>query len=320
MSKKSNENDSSYRRSPMEDQNLSNLTFGTKSSSYSTQLNSEFPVKQNTSTGSSSYIDYEHMELNQHIVDLWIVLRNIAKIVFITTAIVLVAPGYSDGKMAINPYKPAVLQLLNLIIDFTLGSLSTGGDVQVFVGSPLTPIAFYLNIGSFVAIVVSLPITVRELMSFVKPGLTEKEWEILKSLSKIAMVLFLLGSLISYFVIMPVTLRVLAISGGVVGEGQILQMYSLESVLNLILWGTLGGGLLYASPVLLLALVDLDAITPDQIAGRKKEINFGVFTIAAFVTPDPTIVSMLILSFPMIIIIEFIIAMAYKIELEKIMG
>ncbi|MCE7734922.1 MAG: hypothetical protein GPJ54_08605 [Candidatus Heimdallarchaeota archaeon] len=312
--------DSKYNRSTINDQNLSNLTIGKKTSVYSSQLKTDFSLKRSTNLSESSTINYDNMELNQHLIDLWVVLRNIAKLVFISTVVVLILPGYSDGKIAINPYKPAMLQLLNLIIDFTLTSLSTGGDVQVFVGSPLTPIAFYLNIGTFVAIVVSLPLTVKELMAFVKPGLTDKEWEILKSLSKIAIVLFFLGSIISYFIIMPVTLRVLAITGGVVGEGQVLQMYSLESVLNLILWGTLGGGLLYASPVILLALVDLDVITPDQISERKKEINFGVFTIAAFVTPDPTIVSMLILSFPMIIIIEFIIAMAFKIELEKIMG
>ncbi|MHA2029629.1 MAG: twin-arginine translocase subunit TatC [Candidatus Kariarchaeaceae archaeon] len=316
-----NEKNSGSQRSIIDDKNLTGLAIGNKRSTLSTQFTSDFTVNRKSSYSLTDSIDYENMELNQHLIDLWTVLRNITKIVFITTAIILVLPGYSDGHLAIDPYKPAVLQLLNYFIEFSLGSLSRGGDnVQVFVGSPLTPISFYLNIGTFVAILVSLPITIKELMSFVKPGLTEKEWEILKYLSKIALVLFLLGSLISYFVIMPVTLEVLAISGGVVGDGQVVQMYSLESVLNLLLWGTLGGGILYASPVILLALVDLDAITPDQIAGRKKEINFGVFTIAAFVTPDPTIISMLILSLPIVIIIEFIIAMAYKIELDKIMG
>lgn len=306
--------------SKLQDQNLANLSFGSSKSQYSSKLKSEFDVSNSNYIRSNPLKNYDEMEISQHLVDLYVVLRKIAKIVFITTAIILVIPGYVDGKLALNPYKPLILQLLNLLIKYSLDALAGGGDVQVFIGSPLTPISLYLNIGTFVAIIVSLPITVKELMTFVRPGLTEKEWEILKKLSKTATFLFILGALISYFVIMPVTLKVLAISGGVVGEGDLLQMYSLDSVLNLLIWGTLGGGILYASPVILLALVNLDAITPDQIAGRKKELNFAIFIIAAFVTPDPTVVSMLILSLPMILILEFIISMSYRIELEKLLG
>lgn len=304
----------------LQDSNLASLSSGSTKSSYSSNVKSEFNLSTSSYSGNTILKNYDEMEISEHLVDFYVVLRKIAKTVFITTAIILVIPGYVDGKLALNPYKPLILQFLNILIKYSLNALAGGGDVQVFIGSPLTPISLYLNIGTFVAIIVSLPITVKELMTFVRPGLTDKEWEILKKLSKTATLLFVLGALISYFIIMPVTLKVLAISGGVVGEGDLLQMYSLDSVLNLLIWGTLGGGILYASPVILLALVNLDVITPDQIAGRKKELNFAIFTIAAFVTPDPTIVSMLILSLPMILILEFIISMSYRIELEKLLG
>ncbi|OLS28200.1 MAG: Sec-independent protein translocase protein TatCy [Candidatus Heimdallarchaeota archaeon LC_2] len=308
------------RRSVIDDPNLVKLSSGERMSNYSSQLIMDFNITPKTSISEKTFINYDEMELNQHLIDLWAVLRKIFKVVFITTVIILILPGYADNKILLDPYKPAILQLLNLIIGYTLDSLSRGGDVQVFIGSPLAPITFYLNLGAFVAVLISLPVTVKELMSFIRPGLTDKEWEIMKSLTRIAGGLFVLGAFVAYFIIMPVTLRILAISGGVIGEGELLQMYSLDSVLSLLLWGTLGGGLLYASPVVLLALIDLEIMTPDQIANRKREIIFGIFVIAAFVTPDPTIVSMLILSFPMIIIIEFIIAMGYKIELDKLLG
>lgn len=308
------------KRSLMKDDNLADSSSGDRTSSFSSQLLTDFEITPKRNFSQKSNINYDEMELNQHLIDLWTVLRKIFKVVFITTAIILVLPGYADNKILIDPYKPAVLQLLNLIIGYSLDSLSRGGEVSVFIGSPLAPISFYLNLGTFVAVLVSLPVTVKEMMSFVRPGLTDKEWEILKHLSKVAGGLFILGSFISYFIIMPVTLRILALSGGVVGEGKLLQMYSLDSVLNLLLWGTLGGGVLYASPVILLALIDLEVMTPDQVANRKREIIFIIFVIAAFVTPDPTLVSMLILSMPMIVIIEFIIAMGYKIELDKLTG
>jgi sec-independent protein translocase protein TatC len=267
-----------------------------------------------------TYIDLtDKIALETHLIDFWIVLRKIARTVLIFTIITLVIPGLKGGKLAISPYEPAVLLILNSIIKHSLGSLASGGDVEVFIGSPLTPITLYINLAFFIAVLISLPVTVKELTAFVRPGLTDAEYQILKQLSRYAAVLFLLGSLISFYVILPVTLKILAISGGVIGDQSLLQMYSLSSIINLLLWGTLGGGLLYASPIILVVLVNLEVLQPEQLVERRREIMMVIFIIAAFVTPDPTIVSMLILSLPLIGIVEIMISWSYKIELKKLL-
>ncbi|MHA2027748.1 MAG: twin-arginine translocase subunit TatC [Candidatus Kariarchaeaceae archaeon] len=276
----------------------------------------ETNITNNTYTKSSS-IEFDKYEVQEHLIDLWIVLRRIAKTVFFFTIITLTIPGIRNGVLTISPYEPAVLLILNSIIKHSLSSL--GNNVQVFIGSPLTPITVYLNLAFFIAVLISLPVIVKELMSFIRPGLTEVEYLILKKLSFYALLLFLLGAGISYFVILPVTLKILAYSGGVVGDDSLLQMYSLSSILNLLLWGTLGGGILYACPILIVVLVNLDILTPDQVTEKRREIIMIIFIIAAFVTPDPTIVSMLILSLPLIGIVEIMISWGYKIELNKIL-
>jgi sec-independent protein translocase protein TatC len=238
----------------------------------------ETNITNNTYTKSSS-IEFDKYEVQEHLIDLWIVLRRIAKTVFFFTIITLTIPGIRNGVLTISPYEPAVLLILNSIIKHSLSSL--GNNVQVFIGSPLTPITVYLNLAFFIAVLISLPVIVKELMSFIRPGLTEVEYLILKKLSFYALLLFLLGAGISYFVILPVTLKILAYSGGV--------------------------------------LVNLDILTPDQVTEKRREIIMIIFIIAAFVTPDPTIVSMLILSLPLIGIVEIMISWGYKIELNKIL-
>lgn len=257
----------------------------------------------------------------EHISELWVVLRRVARVIAILTLVIMILPGIENGQLTLSPYQPAVLMILDYIINFAKNALlegaSSGNEVRLYIGSPLAPISLYINMALFIATALSLPITVRELMAFIKPGLTEKEFEVMKTVSRVAALLFLVGCLISFFVIMPVTLQILAASGTIVGGTALDVWYGIEPVINLLLWGTLGAGILYASPMILLALIQLEILSAEQIASRRREIIFGVFTIAAFVTPDPTLVSMVILSIPMLSIVEGVIMWGYRLETQK---
>ncbi len=265
----------------------------------------------------------DEMEVIEHIQELWVVLRKIAKIIALLTVVIMVVPGFRNGRLALSPYDPLVLQILSWIINYAKTSLvsgsTDGSEVHLYIGSPLAPITLYINLSLFIAILISLPITIRELMGYVRPGLTAKEYEVLVNVSKIAAMLFLLGSLISYFVIMPITLQILSASGTIIGGDALEVWYGIEPVLNLLLWGTLGAGILYASPMVLLALIQLDILPAEELTKRRRELIFGVFLVAAVVTPDPTLVSMVILSAPMLLVIEGVIYWGLKIETERIL-
>ncbi|MCY3410782.1 MAG: twin-arginine translocase subunit TatC [Candidatus Heimdallarchaeota archaeon] len=270
-----------------------------------------------TSDAQSKIISAEPMELSDHVIELYKLLRKVVRNIFICSVLVFILPGIEDGNLALYPFKPLVLQVLNVVIHHIFNSFDMQ-SVEIYIGSPLTPISMYINLGVFMGTLIALPLTLKQIMDFVTPGLTPKEIETLFSIGKNAIILFLVGVGISYFFILPNTFRILGVSGGIVGEATLLQMYSLQSVINLMLWGTLGGGLLYASPLLLVALVNLDILETQQIANRRREILMVVFIFAAFITPDPTIVSMVILSIPMIVIVELMITMGYRIELKKL--
>lgn len=260
----------------------------------------------------------EPLDISKHLVELWKVLRKIVKNIIIATIVIFILPGFEDGNIALSPFVPLVLQVFNAILNHIFNSFGNQESVEIYIGSPLTPISMYINLGVFMGVILALPITIRELMKYIGPGLKAKEYETLKIIAKNALFLFLLGVGISYFLILPNTLRILIGTGNLIGNATLLQMYSISSMMNLMLWGALGGGLLYASPLILVALINLEILEATQIAARRKEIFFTIFTLAAFITPDPTIISMIILSFPMLIIVEYMITWGYKIELKKL--
>jgi len=281
--------------------------------------NTTFIQKPKSTVNQNKIKTTEPMEISEHVIELWIILRRIAKTVFISTLLVLIIPGMNNGIFTLNPYEPLVLQILNSIIKYTLASLSRGGEVSIYIGSPVAPVMVYLNLAIFIAFLISLPVTLKEIMSFVKPGLNDEEYQTLVNISKYALILFVIGAMISYFIVLPVTFKILVLTGGVIGDQSLLQLYSFDSIIKLLLWGTFGGGILYASPLVLVAMVNLEILTPDQIANRRREIIFIVFLIAAIITPDPTIISMIVLSLPLIIIIEAMISWSYRIQLEKLL-
>ena len=277
-----------------------------------------------TTPSLSKYANAQDAEnILPQLVELWGILRNIAKIVIIVTICIAIIPGFRNGLVSINPYEPLVLQLLNEIIKFAKTSLLQGsgtGTPLIYIGSPTIPISLYINFTLFLAILVSIPVTIRELMKWVKPALTTKEFEVLQTIIKASVPLFIVGCLLSFFVIMPVTLRVLASAGSLIGDGNLEVWYGLDAIINLLLWGTLGAGILYASPLILVVAVHFQFVSADHIRKRRREIFFGVLVIAAIVTPDPSLVSMIILSVPMIVIIEGVIAWCYQIEKNRILS
>lgn len=260
--------------------------------------------------------DGSPIPLEDHLMELWTRLRRIARTVFILTLIVMVLPSYSDSRFALSPYRPAVLDLLNYIVTYGVQSLQEGAaGITVYVGTPIAPVTLYINFAGSIALLISLPITVKELYEYVRPGLTKRENEVLKQVVLVSVFLFLLGATISFTTIIPVTLRILSLTSTFVENVQ--PWFDLQAVLAVLIWGTIGAGILYASPMVLVALVQLDLIKAEHIYSKRREMIFGIFALAAVVTPDPTMVSMVILSLPMILVIEGIIWWSLKIETRR---
>ncbi len=196
----------------------------------------------------------------------------------------------------------------------------SAGDVKIIITSPATAITAGVQLSLLLATLVCLPLIFKEFYEFVAPGLYFHERQLLKNSMIAFTFLFLLGAAISYFVVVPITLGILTITTNPLlnaGETQLLMFFSLESILYLVFWGVFFTGVLYTLPALLYLLVVLGILDAQYLVNNRKNVVLAILSVAAVITPDPTAVSMLIISVPLIVIYEIVVQKALQVQRNR---
>jgi sec-independent protein translocase protein TatC len=114
-------------------------------------------------------------------------------------------------------------------------------------------------------------------------------------------VLFLIGVAYAYFVLVPATFTVLY---KFVYQTRVMPFYSVKDFFELIAFGLFGSGLFYTFPLVLYLLVSIDLMTVDDLKSMRRHIFVALSAITAIITPDPTPVSMLLMTIPFYILYE----------------
>jgi sec-independent protein translocase protein TatC len=83
-----------------------------------------------------------------------------------------------------------------------------------------------------------------------------------------------------------------------------MPLYSVKDFFNLIAFGTFGSGLFYTFPLILYLLVNLDLINIEDLKSMRRHIFVALSIITAIITPDPTPVSMILMTVPFFLLYE----------------
>ena len=175
---------------------------------------------------------------------------------------------------------------------------------QPFIATePLQAFALRLKMSGYIGIAFAMPIIVWQVWRFVTPGLypQEKKYAIPFTIS--AVVLFLGGATVAFFVLNP-TLQFLTTIGG----SQIEPFYTASSYVMLIVWMMLAFGVGFEFPVLLVALQMIGVITPRNLIGWWRQAIVVIAVIAAVITPSGDPISMTALAVPMLLLYGISIA------------
>jgi sec-independent protein translocase protein TatC len=79
----------------------------------------------------------------------------------------------------------------------------------------------------------------------------------------------------------------------------------------------IGSGLLYTIPVLLVLLVQVGILPADFIEGKRKVVYVAILIVTAVITPDPTIVTDIIILVPFLILFESAVLVAKRVGKNK---
>ena len=169
-------------------------------------------------------------------------------------------------------------------------------------------ITISINISFYAGIAISFPFLIYFLAEFVLPALTAGEKRLMLPAIGASFGLFLIGVLACYFWLLPTTVRFFfadAQSLGWTPNWTVREYYSFVTRF------TLGFGLAFELPVVVLALVRLGFVTYEFMARTRPYAVVLVFVLAVLITPTPDVLTMMAMGLPMYALYESCIWIAW---------
>ena len=157
--------------------------------------------------------------------------------------------------------------------------------------------------------IISFPYIIWEFWRFISPGLHEKELKKSRGFIFSSSLLFFMGVLFSYYVILPMSVYFFyyfSVADIVVND------FTLSKYMSLITNTLLGVAIMFELPVVIYFLSKIGLITPSFLKKYRKHALVVVLILSAIITP-PDIASQVIVSIPILILYEISIVVSNRI-------
>ena len=170
-------------------------------------------------------------------------------------------------------------------------------DVQLIQTAPGQAFFAQVYIAALVAIGVSMPFIIRELVGFIKPALKENEINVSRKISLPALGLFIGGCVFSYNLVIPYILEFLYRYGESAG---LVTFLNVIDFVAFVLQFLLAFGLSFQLPLVMYAVTSAGMMDSNF---WRKNIRYAIIVIVIFgavITPDGSGVTMWFIAGPMI--------------------
>lgn len=176
---------------------------------------------------------------------------------------------------------------------------------------------FMLQINSclLMALALGFPYLLFEIWLFVKPALTDIERKSASGFVFYATILFVLGALFGYYIVVPLSVNFLA---NVSLSDEITNQITIDSYLSTIATLTLGCGIIFLLPILIFILSKLGLMTPQFMRASRRYAIVIILIIAAIITPTADVITLLTVSAPMFILYELSISVSANVHKKKL--
>ena len=176
----------------------------------------------------------------------------------------------------------------------------------------------YIKVALFASLFISLPFLLIQLWIFVAPGLYKNEKSVVVPYLLATPILFILGSALVYYLIMPLAIKFFLSFESIGGNGALpIQLEAkVNEYLSLIMRLILAFGLCFQLPVALTLLARVGFVSSESLRKNRKYVIVGVFAVAAILTP-PDPISQIGLGIPILLLYELSIIAVSFIEKRK---
>ena len=199
--------------------------------------------------------------------------------------------------------------ILNVLL-YPARSTSNPINLQVLSVQGMFLIKWFISFIS--GFILALPYLIYQFWRFVAPGLKVNEKKYAFPVVFFAFSSFITGILFGYFILIPFSLEFF--SG--IGAVHVDNNFSIQYYFSFLTWLLLGAGIIFQLPVVSLVLSAIGILTPPFMRHYRRHSVVVILILSSFITP-PDPVSMVIMSFPLILLYEMSIGVSWLVNRKR---
>ena len=158
----------------------------------------------------------------------------------------------------------------------------------------------HVSTAVYLGVLGASPYILYELFRFISPALYDNEKKYSVQVAGIIYALFLLGVLMSYFVLFPISFRFL---GTYSVSAKVVSNITLDSYVSTFVSLTLVMGVVFQLPVIAFFLGKLGMVTSAMLAAYRKHAFILIMLVAAVITP-PDLMTLILVAIPLYLLYE----------------
>ncbi len=175
---------------------------------------------------------------------------------------------------------------------FQLHLMNTGLTEQFMV---------HIRTAMYAGLLLASPYIIYEAFRFVSPALYRNERRYAVWIVGAAYVMFILGTVVNYFVVFPLTVRFL---GTYQVSADVENMLTLQSYIDTLLSMSLVMGVVFELPVVSALMGRMGLINASMMAGYRRHALVAILIVAAIITPTADAFTLFVVALPIYLLYE----------------
>lgn len=171
---------------------------------------------------------------------------------------------------------------------------------KLYYMNPAEAFFTYLKVSFFAGFLVSLPVILYQIWSFIVPALTVNERTVVNLLVPVSVVLFFIGLAFSYYLVLPAGIKFFM---GFATE-DLQPMFSLGQYLSFVIAFLAPFGFIFELPLFILVLAKFGLVSSGFLIVKRKIVLVLAFVIGAVISPTPDVFSQTMVAVPVILLYE----------------
>lgn len=171
---------------------------------------------------------------------------------------------------------------------------------KLYYTKPTEAFFTYMKISLVAGCIVSSPVWFYQIWAFIVPALSKGEKRVTFMVVPTAVVLFVVGVLFSYYLVLPMAIQFFI----GFGTDELQPLFSIGQYIDFVIAFILPFGITFELPLILIALGVLGILSSDRLREYRKMFILLAFIIGAAISPTPDMLSQTMIAGPMILLYE----------------